>query len=485
MTTTEVRYGTAAARWVLVATVLASGMVFLDGTVVNIAAPVIGRDLRAGISGIQWVLDGYLVVLSALLLLGGSLGDRYGRRRILRLGLAVFTAASVLCGVAPDLGLLIGARVLEGIGGALLVPGSLAILSAAFAEDDRRRAIGTWSGLSGVASALAPLVGGWLTDAVSWRAIFFINVPLALGTAVALGHVPETRDDEASGPPDLPGALASSAALALAAAGLIERVWWLEGVAAVALVAFVVLEHRSGHPMLPLGLFRSSQFTGANLSTLAVYGALGGFLFVVVLNLELVLGYSPVAAGAALLPITVLMVLLSGPMSQLAQRIGPRLPMTVGPLGVAAGTFLLVRATPGSSYLAGVLPGVVVFGLGLAVTVGPLTGTVLAAVDQRHAGAASGVNNSVARVAGLVMVAVLPVVTHMGTGLTRASIAAGYHEAVVVSAVLAAAGALVAFLTVRAAAPVRPTVASALHQPCQDCEAALARGGPRRVGRGG
>jgi EmrB/QacA subfamily drug resistance transporter len=468
VTAPSVRYGTPAARWILLATVLGSGMVFLDGTVVNIAVPAIGRDLHAGIAGVQWVLDGYLVVLSALLLLGGSLGDRYGRRRVFALGLAVFTAASVLCGVAPNLDLLIAARVLEGVGGALLVPGSLAIISSAFEEDDRRRAVGAWSGLAGISTALAPLVGGWLVDSVSWRAIFFVNVPIALPTLLALRHVPETRDESATGRPDIAGSLVASATLAAMTAGLIERQWWLEGVAALGVIAFIWVERRERNPVLPLDLFSSRQFTGANLATLAVYGALGGLLFIVVLNLELVLRYSAVAAGSALLPITAIMLVLSPRIGALTQRIGPRIPMTAGPLIVGAGALLLVRATPGSSYPSGVLPGVLVFGFGLAITVGPLTGTVLAAVDQRHVGVASGVNNAASRVAGLITVAVLPAVTHMGRGLTHASVLAGYHEAVVISAVIAAGGGAISFFTIRTAVPVLPTVQSALLQPCHD-----------------
>ncbi len=474
----QMRYGTSKARWVLLATVLGSGMVFLDGTVVNIAVPVIGRDLHAGISGVQWVLDAYLVVLSALLLLGGSLGDRYGRRRIFVIGLGAFTASSVLCGFAPDLGFLIAARALEGVGGALLVPGSLAILSSVFEEQDRRRAIGAWSGLAGISTAIAPLVGGWLTDSVSWRAIFFLNVPLAVGTLVALRHVPETRDEDASGRPDVSGAILVALALGAMTAGLIDKVWWLEGVAAVLLLVFILVERRMAHPLLPLEVFASRQFTGANLTTLAVYGALGGVLFLVVLNLELVMGYSAVQAGSSLLPITALMLVLSPRMGQLSQRIGPRIPMTVGPLVVAAGTFLFARATPGHSYVDGVLPAVVVFGLGLAITVGPLTGTVLAAVEERHVGVASGVNNSVSRVAGLITVALLPAVTHMGTRLDRTGVAHGYHEAMVVSAVLAAVGGVIALATISSSVGVTPTMQSAL-QPCIDpCRAETVAGEP-------
>jgi len=464
----ELEYGTAKARWVLLATVLGSGMVFLDGTVVNIAVPAIGRDLHAGISGVQWVLDAYLVVLSALLLLGGSLGDRYGRRRVFAIGLSIFTASSVLCGIAPDLGLLIAARGLEGVGGALLVPGSLAILSAAFRTEDRRRAIGAWSGLTGVSTAIAPLVGGWLTDSVSWRAIFFLNVPFAVATLWALRQVPESRDEQAAGRPDILGAITASMALGAMTAGLIQRVWWLEGVAVVLLVLFIAFERRATNAVLPLEIFSSRQFTGANLTTVAVYGALGGVMFLVVLNLELVLGYSAVSAGSSLLPITALMLVLSPRMGQLTQRIGPRIPMTLGPLVVAAGTLLLVRATPGHSYLGGVFPGVFVFGLGLAITVGPLTGTVLASVDQRHVGAASGVNNSAARVAGLITVALLPAITHVGRGLTRISVSAGFHEAMVISGVLAAVGGVIAFLTIHSTVEMLPTFQSALQQPCND-----------------
>ncbi|HXW39254.1 MAG TPA: MFS transporter, partial [Acidimicrobiales bacterium] len=292
-------------------------------------------------------------------------------------------------------------------------------------------------------------------------------VPLALGTLVALRHVPETRDDDATGHPDVGGAVLASLALGAMTAGLIEKLWWIEGAAVVLLVAFVLLERRVANPLLPLDVFASRQFTGANLTTFAVYGALGGIMFVVVLNLELVMGYSAVEAGSSLLPITALMLVLSPRMSQLSQRIGPRIPMTVGPLVVGAGTLLLVRATPGHSYLDGVLPGVVVFGLGLAITVGPLTGTVLAAVEQRHVGVASGVNNAVSRVAGLIMVAVLPEITHMGAHLARAGVAHGYHEAMVVSAVVAAAGGLVALATIRSSVGVSPTMHSAI-QPCLD-----------------
>ncbi|MGH9024539.1 MAG: MFS transporter, partial [Acidimicrobiia bacterium] len=315
----DVKYGTPTARWVIAATVLGSGIAFLDSTVVNVALPAIADDLDAGIRGLQWVLDGYLVTLTALILLGGSLGDHYGRRRMYVYGLVGFTLASVLCGVAPNTGTLIAARALQGVGGALLVPGSLAIISATFHESDRSRAIGAWSGLAGVSSALGPLVGGYLVDAVSWRWVFLINVPIAaVAIAITIRHVPESRDETVTGRPDIPGAVLASAGLAGLAYAFIEGPSEMSAavvvagvLGAVALVTFVIVELRARTPMLPMDLFRSQQFTGANLTTLAVYTALGGALFLVVLELQVVLDYSALEAGSALLPITVLMLFLS------------------------------------------------------------------------------------------------------------------------------------------------------------------------------
>jgi len=470
-----IRFGTPAARWVILATVLGSGIAFLDGTVVNVALPTIGKDLGTGLTGLQWILDGYLVTLSALLLLGGSLGDLYGRRRIFVIGLIGFSLASAGCGLAPDTGTLIAGRAVQGATAALLVPGSLAIISASFHPDDRGRAVGAWSGLGGIAGAVGPFLGGWLVDAVNWRFVFFINLPLAaIAVAVTLRHVPESRDPDAVRHLDLPGALLASIGLASVAYALIEGVVDFgpaEAVAAVvgvaALVAFVVTEARTPQPMLPLDIFRSRQFTGANLTTLAVYTALGGTTFLVVLQLQLGLGYSAVEAGASLLPITVLMLLLSARAGQLAQRTGPRLPMTVGPIVIAAGLLLLARVGPGSTYAASVLPALVVFGLGLACTVAPLTSAVLASVEDRHLGVGSGVNNAVARVAGLLSVALLPAL--VGLDLSGAGgLGDAFGAAMRVAAGFAAVGGAVAFLTVRTKAQVPPVTQAAILQPCHD-----------------
>jgi len=453
-----VRYGTAAARWVLLATVLGSGMAMLDATVVNVALPQMGRDLGAQVAGLQWVLTSYLITLSALILIGGSLGDRYGRRRVFLIGAAWFTVASLACAVAPNLPFLIAARAVQGVGGALLVPGSLAIIEASFDPDDRGRAIGMWSGLGGVATAVGPLAGGWLVTAVSWRLIFVLNLPLAALVAVASRHVPESRDPAAAPKIDVAGSSLVVVGLAGITYGLIQgpsgqvvAAAVLGTVGAVALVGFVVVERRSRHPMLPLSLFSSRQFTAANLVTFVVYAALGGVLFLLAVDLQQVLGYSPVAAGAATLPITVIMLTLSSRAGALAQRIGPRLPMTLGPLIMAVGLLLMVRIVPTSSYGADVLPAVVVFGLGLALTVAPLTTTVLGAVDVGRAGVASGVNNAVARVGGLVAVAVLPPLV----GLTGAAyrepprFSSGFHTAVLIGAGLCAAGGVLAAIGIR------------------------------------
>ncbi|HUF84957.1 MAG TPA: DHA2 family efflux MFS transporter permease subunit, partial [Acidimicrobiia bacterium] len=388
---------------------LGSGIAFLDATVVNVALPAMERDLGGGLAGLQWTLDSYLLTLSALLLLGGALGDEYGRRRLFVVGLVAFTAASLLCGIAPNMGTLIAARAFQGAGGALLVPGSLALISASFREEDRGAAIGAWSGLTGVSTAIGPFLGGWLVDSVSWRLVFLINLPLAaVATWITLRHVPESRDPGAGRRPDLRGAIAVTLGLAGVVYALIEGPshGWSPGVViagvlgVLGLVAFPLVERRQEHPLVPLGIFRSLQFTGANLTTFTVYAGLSTALFLVVLQLQTVMGYSAIEAGSALLPITVLMLLLSARAGRIAQQIGPRLPMTIGPLVVAAGFLLLSGLGPGDSYATGVFPGVTVLGLGLAVTVAPLTAAVLAAVDDHHVGVASGVNNAVARVAG-------------------------------------------------------------------------------------
>ena len=462
------RMGTPAARWVLLATVLGSGVAFLDGTVVNVALPSIAEDLDASTGDLQWVVNAYLVTLSAFVLLGGSLGDRYGRKRVFLLGLAGFTAASMVCGLAPNIGVLIAARSVQGVGAALLVPGSLAIISAAFHPDDRAAAVGVWSGLGGVAGAVGPFVGGYLIDSVSWRLAFFINLPLALGVVVASRHVPESQADGAPGL-DLAGAVTASAGLALSTYALIEGRPAI-GVAGLAvLVVFVVVEARAPAPMLPLTLFRNRQFSGANLTTLAMYAALSGAFFLLVLQLQVALGYSALEAGSALLPVTLLMVGLSSRAGAWAQRIGPRLPMTIGPVGVAAGLLLWTRVGVGTTYVEAVLPGAVVFGLGLACTVAPLTATIMASADAAHLGAASGVNNAIARIAGLLAVAILPIVVGLDVSGSPASVDTAVNDAMVIAAVLALLGGVVAFLTVRTGADVEtPTQATVAAQPCGD-----------------
>jgi EmrB/QacA subfamily drug resistance transporter len=468
------RMGTPAARWVLLATVLGSGVAFLDGTIVNVALPAIADDLHATLGDLQWVLDAYLVTLTALVLLGGALGDRFGRRRVFLLGLGSFTVASVLCGLAPGVGLLIAARALQGAGAALLVPGSLAILSAVFDPQDRARAVGAWSGLGGVASAIGPFAGGWLIDSVSWRLAFFVNVPFAVVVAVASRHVPETRATGAAHL-DLAGALTASIGLGLATYGLIESELVIGLLGGAVLVGFLVHEARSRAPMLPLALFRSGQFSGANATTFAVYAALGGAFFLLVLQLQVALGYSALEAGSSLLPVTLLMLTLSARAGALAARIGPRLPMTIGPFGVAAGLLLWSRVDAGTTYATGVLPGAVVFGLGLSLTVAPLTATIMSSADDEHLGAASGVNNAVARLAGLLAVALLPLVVGLDTAGTAASLDVGVDRALVVSAVLAAIGGAIAWLTVRDGASVTVPLAQPLAHPCgEPCQAEVA-----------
>ncbi|MUL78516.1 DHA2 family efflux MFS transporter permease subunit [Mycolicibacterium sp. CBMA 226] len=456
----SVRFGSAAGRWVLAATVLGSGMAQLDATVVNVALPAIGHDLHAEVGGLQLVVSAYSVTLAALILLSGSLGDRLGRKRVFVVGVAWFTVASAICAVAPNAEMLIAARALQGIGGALLTPGSLAIIQSVFIPTDRSKAIGAWSALGGVAAAIGPLLGGYLVQAISWRAIFLINVPLGCLVAwLALRHVPESRDPSTAGHLDYAGAASATAGLAGATYAFVEgpnRGWdspivlAAGALGAIAMVAFVVIERRTANPMLPLGIFSSRQFTSANAVTFVVYTALGGVFFLLVVVLQTGLGYSPVAAGAASLPVTAIMLALSSASGALAQRIGPRLPLTIGPLVIAAGMVLMTRIEPGASYVTVVLPAVIVFGLGLAVTVAPVTAAALAAADERHAGVASGVNNAVARTAGLLAVALLPPLAGL-TGAafqSPAAITSGFHTAMLISAGLSFLGGVLAFATI-------------------------------------
>ncbi|MEU4773786.1 MFS transporter [Micromonospora sp. NPDC023644] len=468
-TAPALRLGTARGRGTLLAAVLASGMVFLDTTVVNVALPRLGADLGATVAGLQWTVNGYLLMLAAFVLLGGALGDRFGRRRVFLLGVVWFTLASLLCGLAQGTEWLIAARFLQGAGGALLTPGSLSVLQASFHPDDRGRAIGAWSGLSGVSTALGPFLGGWLIDALSWRWIFFLNLPLAvLVLLAALRWVPESRDEAASRTGasgrrrrfDVAGALLGALALAGVTYALIDApvrgfdsvpvlVAALAGVAGAA--AFVLVERRRGDAaMLPTGLFGSRLFSVLNVFTVLVYAALGGFTFFLAVYLQNVVGWSALLTGVALLPMTVLLLVGSARAGALSARIGPRLPLTVGPVVAAAGLVLLRGVGPDASYWRDVLPGVVLFGIGLTLVVAPLTASVLAAVDDRFAGVASGFNNAASRAGGLLAVAALPLLVGLsGSGYAQpAALTAAYRGAMLWCAGLLLAGAAMAALLI-------------------------------------
>ena len=463
MTTAEapaLSYSSVPGRWVLAITVLGSGIAALDATVVNIALPTIGRDFHTGIAALQWVMTSYILTLAAFLLIGGSLGDRFGRRKVYLIGIVWFALASAACGFAPSVLVLIITRVLQGVGAALLTPGSLAILEASFTPDDRARAIGAWSGLSGVAIAAGPLIGGYLILAASWRWIFFINVPIA-AVVVALGarHIPESRDPYMTGKLDYAGALAAVVFLSGITFAFIEAptLGWasptvltmaLLGVAGLA--AFLAREHRAAAPMLPLSIFRERQFAATSAVTFIVYAALTGATFLLPLVLQVVSGYSPLASGLALLPLTVIMLALSARSAQLASQIGPRLQLSAGPFIVGAGLAMLTFSTSGSSYVIHVLPAIVVFGLGLAITVAPLTATAMSSAPAQHAGIASAINNDLARFGGLLAVAVLPALAGI-TGsvyLHPHALAAGFRTAVLISGGLCAAGGLLAAVTI-------------------------------------
>jgi EmrB/QacA subfamily drug resistance transporter len=461
---------------VLLATVLGSGMAFLDATVVNIALPSIGEDLDAGFAGLQWTVNAYALTLAGGILIGGSLGDHLGRRRVFVWGVAWFAVASLLCALAPTIELLIAARAVQGVGAALLTPASLAMLQAVFHPDDRGAAIGAWSGLAGVSTAIGPFLGGWLVEAVSWRLIFLINLPLAAVVVWAARSIPETSSPEVRGQRlDWAGAALTALGLAGVTYALTEgdaRGWGdptvvVLGVLGIAaLAAFLVVEARGSHPLLPLDIFRNRLFSAANAMTFVVYAALAGALFLLPIQLQQVAGYSPIQAGSALIPMTIVMLLLSSWSGRLAQRIGPRVPMGVGPIVAGAGLALLVRVGPDASYVADVLPAVLVFGLGMAITVAPLNVTVLSSAGEERAGIASAVNTAVARVAGLIAVAVIPLAAGISGDdyLVPEAFDEGFQNGVLICAAACAAGGVLALLTIRP-----PRLATVAPTPTHSC----------------
>ncbi|MEU2714495.1 MFS transporter [Streptomyces sp. NPDC007205] len=454
----DVRLASPQGKWILLTTVLGSSMAMLDSTVVNVALPRIGRDLDASLAALQWTVNAYMVTLAGLILLGGSLGDRHGRRKVFVLGVVWFAVASLLCGLSPNPPVLIAARALQGVGGALLTPGSLALIQASFHPDDRSRAVGLWSGFGGIGAAVGPFLGGWLVAGPGWRWVFLLNVPLALlCVPVAVRHVPESSAGDRGGRFDVLGAMLGALALALLTYALIEArsgslAVPLTGVAGLAAaVAFVYVERHRPDPMLPPDIFASRRFTAVNLVTLCVYAAFGGFFFLTALQLQVVAGYSPLAAGTALLPVTALMLLFSARSGALADRTGPRLPLTVGPLLCAAAMLLMLRVGPDADYLTDVLPALLVMGAGMVTLVAPLTATVLASVDATRAGLASGINNAAARAAGLIAVAALPLLAGMGPEAYRLPTAfdAAFDRAMPMLAGTLLLGSALAFTLVR------------------------------------
>ena len=454
-----VALSSAAGRIVITTTVLGTAVAMLTATVVNVALPSIASDLGASSAEQQWVVNAYLLTIASLILIGGSLGDRYGRVRVYRIGVIWFAAASLVSAVAPTIEVLIAARLLQGIGGALLTPGSLAIIEATIQKSDRGRGVGLWSGLTGIAAAAGPLIGGALVE-LSWRWVFLVNLPVALAVVILAPRLPESKDESAlESPLDLAGAVLAAVALGGITFGLIQGP---EGgvsivdtaavlIGVMALAVLVRVERRADEPMVPFRLFASRPFAASNLITLLVYGGMGIVFFLLSIQLQVTSGWSALEAGAALLPATILLLLFSAKSGELAQTVGPRIPLTVGPILIAGGMLLLSRIGPDATYLGDVLPAVVVFGLGLVVSVAPVTATALGSVPENRSGAASGANNAIARTGQLLAVAAVPPLVGLtGDALSRpAELDAGFPNAMFVGATLVAAGGIVAAFTLR------------------------------------
>ena len=458
----NLRYASPAGRWVLAVAVLGSGAAFLESSVVTIALPDIGRDLGLELGGLQWVINAFLVALTALMILGGSLGDLYGRRRIFIAGLGAFAVASLGCALAPSGGVLIVARILQGAAAALVVPTSLAVVEASFAKEDRGRAIGAWAGWSGISTLIGPFLGGVLVDLGSWRLVFMAVVAVAVPAALlAARHLPEDRPEHASQQrPDWSGAFLATLGLAAATYALVEAggrglghpvVLAAAAGGGLLLVAFLLVERRAADPMLPLSIFRSRRFSGANAATLANYLAIGATFFFLSLQLQNVLGYSALAAGAASFPATGIMMLFSARAGWLGQKLGPRLPMTIGPLVLGAGVFMLAGVGAGDGYVESILPGVVVFGIGMTIFVAPLTTAVLSALPDDRAGIASAVNNAATRFAQLLSSSALPAAAGIGAGTAvgPGAFSAGFETAMLIAAATAAVGGAIAWVTIR------------------------------------
>ncbi len=456
-------------QWILAGTIVGSGAVFLEGSVSNVALPAIARDLGLGLAGLQWVMNGYLLTLSALMLLGGAIGDRYSRQRVFAVGLVAFAFASIGCALSPNVTTLVVARVLQGIAGALVVPNSLALLETTFEGEARGAAIGRWAAWSGVSTAIGPLIGGWVVDAASWRIVFVGVAPIALIAAVIVTHATRAPAGTAAtavrnaAPIDYRGAALATLGLAGVVGALTEGpvAGFASPAVIVALVAgaalligFLVLEGHTRNPLLPLDVFRSRQFVGINVTTLLIYAALSGLMFLLMIELQTVVGYTALAAGASLLPVNVLLLSVSPLAGRVAHRVGPRIPLVAGALVVAAGMLLFARVQPGGSYATTVLPAAIVFGAGLAWVVTPLTSVALGVLGEPRAGLASGVNNAVARLAGLLATAALPLAAGMGgeRKLGGPALSAGFARAMMISAVLCVIGAVVAAVTVTAVA---------------------------------